>query len=78
MKPMSVSQRVIHEKYGLGTITEADRHYTTIEFDDFGRKKFVTRIVKLETRTGAPAKAIPSSTAGLNPSGTYLLPTLKL
>lgn len=49
MKPMSVSQRVLHEKYGLGTITEADRHYTTIEFDDFGRKKFVTRIVKLET-----------------------------
>lgn len=49
MKPLPVSQRVIHEKYGLGTITEADRHYTTIEFDEFGKKKFVTRIVKLET-----------------------------
>jgi hypothetical protein len=49
MKPMPVSQRVLHEKYGLGTITEADRYYTTIEFDDFGKKKFVTRIVKLET-----------------------------
>jgi hypothetical protein len=49
MKTKSVSQRIIHEKYGLGTITEADQHYTTIEFDDFGRKKFVTRIVKLET-----------------------------
>jgi hypothetical protein len=54
MKPMSVSQRVVHEKYGLGTITEADRYYTTIEFDDFGRKKFVTRIVKLEP-TDQPA-----------------------
>lgn len=48
MKPMPVSQRVVHEKYGLGTITEADRHYTTIDFDQHGRKKFVTRIVKLE------------------------------
>ena len=33
MKMMPVSQRVLHEKYGLGTITEADRFYTTIDFD---------------------------------------------
>ena len=54
MKPMSVSQRIVHEKYGLGTIAEADRFYTTIDFDLHGRKKFVTRIVKLETSDEPP------------------------
>ena len=54
MKPFPVSQRVLHDKYGLGVITEADRHYTTIEFDEHGKKKFITRIVKLETSDEPP------------------------
>jgi hypothetical protein len=54
MKPMSASQRVLHKQYGLGVIAEADRHYTTIDFDEHGRKKFVTRIVKLETSDAPP------------------------
>jgi hypothetical protein len=48
MKPMPVSQRIVHERYGFGTITEADTEYTTIEFDLHGRKKFVTNMVMLQ------------------------------
>lgn len=54
MKPMSVSQRVVHEQYGLGTITEVGPKYTTIEFDLHGRKKFVTSIVILEPSSAPP------------------------
>jgi len=56
MKSMSVSSRVIHEKYGLGVITEVDPQYTTINFDDHGRKKFVTEIVSLRASDEPPPK----------------------
>jgi len=56
MKSMSVSSRVIHEKYGLGVITEVDPQYTTINFDDHGRKKFVTEIVSLKASDEPPPK----------------------
>ena len=53
-KLMSVSQRVSHEKYGLGVITETDSKYTIIEFDEHGKKKFVTEIVSLEASDVPP------------------------
>jgi len=56
MKSMSVSSRVIHEKYGLGVIPEVDPQYTTINFDDHGRKKFVTEIVSLRASDEPPPK----------------------
>ena len=46
---LSVSQRVTHTKYGLGVISELDSQYTVIDFDEFGVKKFLTRIVTLES-----------------------------
>jgi hypothetical protein len=49
MKPTAVSKRVLHGKYGHGTVTEADRQYTVIDFDLHGRKKFITKIVSLES-----------------------------
>ncbi len=45
---LTVSQRVLHEKYGLGVISEADAQYTVIEFDEHGAKKFLTRVVSLQ------------------------------
>ena len=45
---MPVSSRVLHGKYGLGVISEVDPQYTTIDFDNHGKKKFVTEIVSLE------------------------------
>ncbi len=53
---LSVSQRVVHEKYGLGVISEADSQYTIIEFDEHGSKKFLTRLVSLQSSEEPPPK----------------------
>lgn len=53
---LSVSQRVTHEKYGLGVISEADSEYTVIEFDEHGSKKFLTRLVALQNSDEPPPK----------------------
>jgi hypothetical protein len=53
---LSVSARVQHEKYGLGVISEADAEYTVIEFDEHGRKKFLTRLVALQSSDEPPPK----------------------
>ncbi len=53
---LSVSQRVQHEKYGLGVISESDAEYTVIEFDEHGRKKFLTRLVSLQSSDEPPPK----------------------
>ena len=53
---MPVSSRINHQKYGLGVISEVDPQYTTIEFDNHGKKKFVTDIVSLESSEEPPPK----------------------
>ena len=53
---LSVSQRVLHEKYGLGVISAADPQYTIIEFDEHGSKKFLTRLVSLQSSDEPPPK----------------------
>ena len=53
---LSVSQRVQHEKYGLGVISETDAEYTVIEFDEHGRKKFLTSLVSLQSSDEPPPK----------------------
>ena len=51
----AVSERVTHFQYGPGTIAEVGATYTTIDFDENGRRKFVTTMVQLEpTTTQAP------------------------
>lgn len=53
---LTVNDRIHHEIYGLGTIAELNAARTTIEFDENGRRKFVTSMVKLERSTvAAPA-----------------------
>ena len=61
---LSVSQRVQHEKYGLGVISEADAEYTVIEFDEHGRKKFLTRLVSLQNSDEPPPKRRRTRKAG--------------
>ncbi len=56
MKALSASQRVTHDKYGLGVVSEADAEYTVIEFDEHGRKKFLTRLVTLQPSDEPPPK----------------------
>lgn len=61
---LSVSQRVTHEKYGLGVISEADAEYTVIEFDEHGSKKFLTRLVALQNSDEPPPKRRRARKAG--------------
>jgi hypothetical protein len=56
MKALSASQRVTHDKYGLGVVSEVDAEYTVIEFDEHGRKKFLTRLVTLQPSEEPPPK----------------------
>ena len=53
--------RVSHATLGTGIVIAADRHYTTIAFDDGAVRKFVTSKVRLERSTQPrPAVAPPS------------------
>jgi hypothetical protein len=52
----SVSQRVLHDKYGLGVVSATDSEYTVVEFDEHGRKKFVTRLVTLAVSEEPPPR----------------------
>jgi hypothetical protein len=55
----SANERINHSIYGFGTISEVNDLHTTIEFDQNGRKKFVTSMVQLE-RTSVPAPVVPT------------------
>jgi hypothetical protein len=46
--------RVSHEQYGTGTVTDRDVYHTVIDFDAFGSRRFVTDRVVLE-RTSVPS-----------------------
>ena len=56
----SVNERVNHHVYGLGTISMIDDIHTVIEFDQKGRRKFVTSMIQLEhSDVAAPERARP-------------------
>jgi hypothetical protein len=46
--------RVSHEQYGTGTITDRNVFHTVIDFDAYGSRRFVTDRVVLE-RTTVPS-----------------------
>lgn len=53
----AVNQRVSHHVYGCGTISMIDERHTVIEFDEHGRRKFVTSLMQLEpSDVAAPTK----------------------
>jgi len=49
-------QQVKHGSYGLGTIVESDEERTSIDFVEYGPKKFVTSMVILEVTDEQPPK----------------------
>ncbi len=58
MRLFAAGKRVTQPSYGPGTIVSTDERYTIIEFDDHGRRTFVTTMVSLEpTSTPAPPRA---------------------
>ena len=58
----AVNERISHHVYGLGTISAIDHAHTTIDFDENGRRKFVTSMVQLEHKD-IPAPAPPPKTS---------------
>ena len=56
MKLFAKNSRVAQANYGPGTVTSSDERYTVIEFDNHGRRVFMTDMVTL-TKTDEPAPA---------------------
>ena len=54
MQVLATGQQIKHEQYGMGTVTESDAERTAIEFDDHGRKLFVTSLMTAELIGDAP------------------------
>jgi hypothetical protein len=59
VKPLPKNTRVIQANYGAGTVTSSDERYTVIEFDEHGRRVFLTDMVTL-SKTDDPAPARPA------------------
>ena len=57
MKLFAKGNRVTQANYGAGTVTSSDERYTIIEFDNHGRRVFITDMVTLgQTDEPAPKK----------------------
>jgi hypothetical protein len=52
---LSAGQQVKHSQYGLGVVTDSDAERTAIDFDDHGKKLFVTSLMNAELIGEAPA-----------------------
>lgn len=54
MQVLPEGQCIRHEQYGLGIVKESDPERTTIDFDSYGLKKFVTSLMSAEVVGDAP------------------------
>jgi hypothetical protein len=60
VKLFAKGNRVTQANYGAGTVTSSDERYTVIEFDNHGRRVFITDMVTLgQTDEPAPKKPAP-------------------
>lgn len=58
MDPLLEGQKIRHELYGEGVVTESDEERTTIQFDNHGVKKFVTSMMVCEVIGEAPKRKV--------------------
>jgi hypothetical protein len=59
VKLFAKGNRVTQANYGAGTVTSSDERYTIIEFDNHGRRVFITDMVTL-AKTDEPAPNKPA------------------
>jgi hypothetical protein len=59
VKLYTKGSRVTQVTYGVGTVTSSDEKYTVIEFDEHGRKVFLTDVVTLN-KSDSPAPNKPT------------------
>ncbi len=57
MQVLAAGQYIKHAQYGFGVVMQADAERTTIDFDAYGKKKFVTSIMTAELVGEAPPKS---------------------
>jgi hypothetical protein len=55
---LSTGQQIKHQQYGLGIVTESDAERTAIDFNDHGRKLFVTSLMTAELIGDAPVNPV--------------------
>ena len=60
MQVLASGQQVKHSQYGLGVVTESDVERTAIDFDDHGKKLFVTGLMNAELIGEAPVNPVRS------------------
>jgi hypothetical protein len=53
---LSEGQCIKHAQYGFGIVAQSDAERTTIDFDGFGIKKFVTGLMAMELVGEAPER----------------------
>jgi len=56
VRALAEGQHVKHFQYGFGVVTESDAERTTIDFDLYGIKKFVTSLTMVDPAEGTPPK----------------------
>jgi uncharacterized protein DUF3553 len=61
VKLFNKGSRVKQPNYGPGTVESSDERYTIIDFDNHGRRTFVSDMVTLE-KSDEPAPDRPAST----------------
>ena len=54
MQVLSNGQQIRHEQYGIGVVTDSDAERTSVDFDNHGRKLFVTSLMTAELIGDAP------------------------
>ena len=57
MQVLSSGQQIRHEQYGIGVVTESDAERTAIDFDNYGKKLFVTSLMTAELIGDAPVNS---------------------
>ncbi len=55
MQVLQEGQAIKHEQYGMGVVTASDPERTSIDFEDYGPKLFVTSLMTAELVGEAPA-----------------------
>lgn len=60
MQALASGQQIRHTQYGLGVVMESDGERTAVDFDDHGRKLFVTGLMTVELIGEAPLHPVRS------------------
>jgi hypothetical protein len=59
LKGFTKGDRVLHAKYGAGTLGDINEYHTLIDFDEHGTRRFMTNLVVFEaTQIPAPERPV--------------------